>query len=96
MRSQAPGPGPYTILIEPGGKIVQRVSGEADMAQLQAKVIETLAIQPNAQTAVASRSFAGVNARPAKNVVTRTVTATTYGRCGIIRLRRWNSSVVRS
>ena len=42
MRSQAPGPVPYTILIEPGGKIIDRVSGEADMAQLQAKVIETL------------------------------------------------------
>jgi peroxiredoxin len=39
---KAPGPVPYTIVIEPGGKIIHRVAGEADMAQLQAKVIETL------------------------------------------------------
>src|SRR5439155_9043807 len=39
---QAPGPVPYTIVVAPGGKIIYRQAGEADMPQLQARVIETL------------------------------------------------------
>ena len=39
---QAPGPVPYTLVVEPGGKIIYRQAGEVDEAQLQAKLIETL------------------------------------------------------
>jgi peroxiredoxin len=37
-----PGPLPHTILVAPGGKIVYRHNGQVDLAELQAKVIETL------------------------------------------------------
>jgi peroxiredoxin len=38
----APGPVPYTIAIEPGGKIIYRRSGEVDMPALQAKLVDKL------------------------------------------------------
>jgi len=39
---QAPGPLPYTLVIEPGGKILHRIDGEIDIADLQAKLIDKL------------------------------------------------------
>jgi peroxiredoxin len=37
-----PGPLPYTIVISPGGKVFYRHTGEMDVAELQAKVIDKL------------------------------------------------------
>lgn len=37
-----PGPLPHTVLVAPGGKIIYRHNGQVDLAELQAKVIETL------------------------------------------------------
>jgi peroxiredoxin len=37
-----PGPLPHTIVVAPGGKIVYRHNGQVNLAELQAKVIETL------------------------------------------------------
>jgi len=45
MRSldpQSPGPVPYTVVIAPGGKIIYRHAGAVDVAELQAKLIDTL------------------------------------------------------
>jgi peroxiredoxin len=39
---EAPGPVPYTLVVEPGGKIVFRQAGEVDVEKLQAKLIEML------------------------------------------------------
>ena len=38
----APGPIPYTLIVAPGGKILYRHAGEVDVAELQAKLIDTL------------------------------------------------------
>jgi peroxiredoxin len=38
----APGPVPYTVLIAPGGKILYRCSGEIDVADLQARLVDQL------------------------------------------------------
>jgi peroxiredoxin len=42
--SQAPGPVPYTVVIAPGGKILYRKSGEIDVDELQAKILDTLGV----------------------------------------------------
>ena len=39
---QAPGPLPYTLVVEPGGKILYRIEGELSLADLQAKLIDKL------------------------------------------------------
>ena len=36
------GPVPYTVVIAPGGKVIYRHSGEVDIADLQAKLVDTL------------------------------------------------------
>ena len=38
----APGPVPYTVVIAPGGKIIYRRSGEVNLAELQAKLVDQL------------------------------------------------------
>lgn len=38
----APGPVPFTVVIAPGGKIVYSHAGEVDLADLQAKLVDTL------------------------------------------------------
>jgi peroxiredoxin len=42
LDSAWPGPVPHTVVIAPGGKIVYRHTGEADIAELQAKLVEEL------------------------------------------------------
>ncbi len=42
LDSAAPGPVPHTVLIAPGGKLVYRHTGEFDVLELQAKVLEAL------------------------------------------------------
>jgi hypothetical protein len=39
-----PGGYPYTVVIAPGGEIIYRISGEADIADLQNKLIDRLGI----------------------------------------------------
>jgi thiol-disulfide isomerase/thioredoxin len=37
-----PGPLPHTIVVAPGGKIIYRHNGEVNIAELQAKIVDTL------------------------------------------------------
>jgi peroxiredoxin len=37
-----PGPLPHTVLVAPGGKIIYRHNGEVNLAELHAKIVETL------------------------------------------------------
>jgi peroxiredoxin len=39
---ESPGPVPYTVVIEPGGKVVYRRSGEVNFAELQSKILDRL------------------------------------------------------
>jgi thiol-disulfide isomerase/thioredoxin len=39
-----PGGYPYTVVIAPGGEILQRISGEADIADLQSRLIDRLGV----------------------------------------------------
>jgi hypothetical protein len=41
---QWPGAYPYTVVIAPGGKVLERYSGALDVAQLQSRLIDTLGI----------------------------------------------------
>jgi thiol-disulfide isomerase/thioredoxin len=38
----APGPVPYTVVVAPGGKVIYRHSGEVNLAELEATLVDTL------------------------------------------------------
>lgn len=41
---QSPGPVPYTILIAPGGKVIYRETNKLKLAELEAKIVDTLGV----------------------------------------------------
>jgi thiol-disulfide isomerase/thioredoxin len=41
---KSPGPVPYTILIAPGGKVIYREANKLKLAELQARIVDTLGV----------------------------------------------------